>query len=89
MDIDTSASLYRGAALSIGGVPTWIGGSNKTYNYNGLAYNGREGGNPLEKIIQYQTGTLSSNECSIVNMDLRGLAWFPEHGELYISGGMG
>ena len=89
MYIDTSLSLYRGAALSIDGIPTWIGGSNNTYNYNGLAYDGSGGVIPSEKIIQYQSDALSSNECSTVNMDLRGIAWFPEHGELYISGGMG
>lgn len=89
MYIDTSLSLYRGAALSIDGIPTWIGGSNNTYNYNGLAYDGSGGVNSSEKIIQYLSGALSSNGCSTVKMDLRGTAWFPEHGELSISGGMG
>ncbi len=88
MDIDLGMTPYRSGAISIDGGPTWIGGSNNTYNYDGVAHDGAGGVDPSAKILQYMNHNLSASECSTASMDLRGLAWFPEHGELYVAGGM-
>ena len=88
MDIDLGMTPYRSGAISIDGGPTWIGGSNNTYNYDGVAYDGTGGVDPSAKILQYMNHNLSASECSTASMDLRCLAWFPEHGELYVAGGM-
>ena len=89
IEIDSGYALYRSAALSMDGIPTWVGGSLDTYNYDGLAYDGAGGVSPSKLFIQIDKDEIHANNCAKINMDLRGIAWFPEHGELYSTGGMG
>lgn len=44
---------YRTASVCVGGHAFWIGGSATSYNYDGIAYNGSGGVEPLERILQY------------------------------------
>jgi Kelch motif len=79
---------YRMAATLAFGRPHWIGGSNKTYNYDGIAYNG-SGGVPLNNRMLYLDGNnqwLSTIKPDIP-MDLRGIAKINDSLN-YIAGGM-
>ncbi len=67
---------YRMAATSVKGQPIWIGGSQITYNYNGIAYNGSGGVQPANQ-SHYIKNTSNPKWTSLYNdlpMDLRGLA---------------
>ena len=44
---------YRSACVSHGNNIFWIGGSETSYNYNGVAYNGTGGGEPVYSIARY------------------------------------
>ena len=85
---DRQYAVYRSTAINIDGIPTWIGGSANTYNYDGIAYDGSGGVDPSARLIQWQGNSLALNSCIGAPMDLRGSAWFPERGELYLAGGM-
>jgi hypothetical protein len=87
--VDAQHALYRSTAINIDGVPTWIGGGANTYNYDGIAYDGTGGVEPSSNLIQWEDDSMFVNNCIGAPVDLRGSAWFPERGELYIVGGMG
>ncbi len=86
-----SALGYRQGANIFEGQPIWIGGSDITYNYNGIAYNGSGGVAALSKAVTYNpaTGEMLRKDGELPEvMDLRGLAkvgW----NEFIIAGGMG
>ncbi len=85
----TSHVGYRMASVASDHQIHWIGGSNKTYNYNGIAYNGTGGVEPNHRILSRTTDgtwTLQENE-SFIPMDLRGLA-IASNNTFYIAGGM-
>ena len=100
----TSLVSYRAVAIydSWTGMPAFIGGSEITYNYNGIAYNGTGGVTPKgfsigsDNTFQYgktnfQSIYLNSQNDSILPIDLRGVA-FP-YGitgmqNSYVAGGM-
>lgn len=75
----------------------WLGGSNVTYNFNGVAYNGSGGVEPRNEPLYYNTSlnlfenSIQFNPQVTLPMDLRGLANFPSFTPFpvtYIAGGM-
>ena len=55
---------YRTASVCIGNTAYWIGGSSTSYNFNGIAYNGSGGVEPLERIMSYNASTGTWDEGS-------------------------
>lgn len=81
---------YRMACTSYGNKIFWIGGSGTTYNYNGIAYNGTGGVEPLHRILTYDTEGQWWNEGVMEPwgvMDLRGIAQIASN-QWIICGGM-
>ena len=62
------------ASTSVNGIPHWIGGSKKTYNYNAVAYDGSGGVNPSKRDLYYDDNELFELFDSNLPMDLRGIA---------------
>jgi len=101
----TNYISYRAIALfdSWTNLPVFVGGSDNTYNYNGVAYNGAGGVSPKSFSIGFDNSqslplgygkarnsvTLKNNPIndSLLPMDLRGVA-FPYSQFSYITGGM-
>jgi Kelch motif len=91
-----AAKGYRMAAATMGGVAVWIGGSDITYNYDGIAYNGSGGVPSLARVktysnfnptLQYGLGESQGLFGAPAIMDLRGVAQiFPDY--FYTIGGM-
>lgn len=79
---------YRMAAFSSGHSIRWIGGSNSTYNYNGIGYAGNTPVNPNRRILEYfpQTNTWDTMSIPEINMDFRGIAVFDDN--VILVGGM-
>lgn len=67
---------YRMAATTVGNELHWIGGSNKTYNFNAIAYDGSGSVAPNKRDLYLTTQDLEWNEKSPIEvpMDLRGIA---------------
>lgn len=86
---DPSINGYRMAATQREDVLYWIGGSNTTYNFNGIAYNGSGGVPPSNRILSTEIGTISWEELFFdeIPMDLRGIADVSETTS-YLIGGM-
>lgn len=89
--LDSNLRGYRMACTTVQGNIHWIGGSNRTYNYDGLAYSNGQGVEPLNRNLFLEPETLKWDTDSAIGadfpMDLRGL------GEVsplirYIVGGM-
>lgn len=81
---------YRMAASTYNNYAIWLGGSNITYNFDGIAYNGSGGVPPLGRIKLYapQSGTLSEfNDLFPPLMDLRGIAKISDN-QYILAGGM-
>lgn len=79
------------------GIPHFIGGSDVTYNYNGIAYNGSGGVTPNKQALNYINNTLDTviidTTLGQLSMDLRGIGSFPNHsfyneGVWFMAGGM-
>lgn len=76
----TSEFSYRSACTVAYGAPIWIGGSETTYNFDGIAYNGSGGVSPRTINMRYLGAidtfpTLDNNSITNLNvMDLRGVA---------------
>jgi hypothetical protein len=72
------AQGYRMACLDLFGQAAWLGGSDVTYNYNGIAYNGSGGVPALDRVTLYDPATGRSeqylNQLISPSMDLRGAA---------------
>jgi len=88
--LDSSLKGYRMASTSYGNKVFWIGGSDVTYNYDGIAYNSSGGVNPLARILTYDSEsiTLVENTGSpFAVMDLRGIASIAPN-KYIIAGGM-
>lgn len=72
------AKGYRMAAGSMNGAAVWIGGSDVTYNYDGIAYNGSGGVSALmrRKIYSPENGIFSNEMTALLPaiMDVRGAA---------------
>lgn len=87
---NTMFNAYRSAATHVYNDLHWIGGSEKTYNYNGIAYDGSGGvepsGNDLQ-IINFNFDTMAQESYESLPMDLRGVAKIGER-SLILAGGM-
>ncbi|MEZ4952904.1 MAG: T9SS type A sorting domain-containing protein [Saprospiraceae bacterium] len=84
------AKGYRMAAVSLDGKGVWLGGSDVTYNFNGIAYNGSGGVEPLDRITVFDPKSgnfFQKNGHLPAVMDLRGAAQIAEN-EFVIAGGM-
>lgn len=87
--------VYRAACASFDEEVLWFGGSDETYNYNGIAYNGSGGVEQRREIISFRPEDgifdvpAQSND---VPMDLRGIASlgdeFLSQGQFVTVGGM-
>ena len=80
---------YRSAAMVHGHQVYFIGGSDKTYNYNGISYAEQKPIAPNSTILIYnqQTGKFRLQATPQGVMDLRG-AMFDSKGNMYTMGGM-
>lgn len=81
---------YRMASMAINENVFWIGGSGVTYNFDGIAYNGSGGVEPLNRILEYRTTNDSwyETESPYGIMDLRGIASIGDN-RYVLCGGMG
>ncbi|NND93219.1 MAG: hypothetical protein HKN45_00020, partial [Flavobacteriales bacterium] len=90
LGMSPGAKGYRAAPLTADGRAFWIGGSAVTYNYNGIAYNGSGGVEPLNRILGYDpagVGWTDQIDQPFGIMDLRGSAQVAEN-QFVICGGM-
>lgn len=81
---------YRMASSQYDGKAVWFGGSEVTYNFNGIAYNGSGGVPSNERITIYDpsTGILAPlTQYFVPTMDLRGIAKITPD-QFIIAGGM-
>ncbi|MEL6836255.1 MAG: hypothetical protein AAFP77_24880, partial [Bacteroidota bacterium] len=81
---------YRMGATTFGDQAIWIGGSDNTYNFDALAYDGSGVVNPLDRIGIYEPNTGEWSEIFgfiPAIMDLRGVAELG-NGEYLLAGGM-
>ena len=88
--VDTQIKGYRMACTSVGNQIHWLGGSNETYNYNGIAYNNTGGVEPNNRDLYYNTTSNSfwvTNYTNNYPMDLRGIASINDSVK-YLAGGM-
>jgi len=88
---DSLAALYRSGAAVVNDQPTWLGGADTPYNYNGLAYGTNLGVEPLDGVTWYDPLNQSLNiDAAAISpiMDLRGLANIDSN-KFIIAGGMG
>ncbi|WP_027420086.1 Kelch repeat-containing protein [Crocinitomix catalasitica] len=87
---DGPVRKYRSACLTADDMIYWLGGSSISYNYNGIAYDGGEGVDPLTSINRYNTrvGDWYLAESSPYGvMDFRGVAQIGPRSWI-IAGGM-
>lgn len=89
--LDPGLKGYRMACTQIKGNIHWIGGSNRTYNYDGLAYSNGQGVEPLNRNLFLEPESLKwasdSSSSQAFPMDLRGIAEVSSNTR-YIVGGM-
>lgn len=81
---------YRMACTYVGNQIHWIGGSDVTYNYDGIAYNNSGGVNPNNRDLYLDTDkslSWTTNYTEDYPMDLRGIASINDSLK-YIAGGM-
>jgi len=84
--INPNVKAYRSACTSIGNNIYWLGGSEITYNYNGIAYNGSGGVSPSNKSRRL-TSIWDFDITNNLPMDLRGVAKINDS-TIIIVGGM-
>lgn len=86
---DLSTYGYRMASVTFVDYICWIGGSEVTYNYDGIAYNGSGGVAPLNRVLYSETDVVEWNEIILpeIPMDIRGQARVNDS-TLYLAGGM-
>ena len=89
MTPDESPNSYRNAAAVIEGQPVWIGGSETSYNFDGIAYNGSGGVGPAGKILLNDSDGAApwSEIAAEVPMDLRSAGSLTSE-SVVIAGGM-
>lgn len=88
--LDSQIKGYRMACTNIGNQIHWIGGSDVTYNYNGIAYNGSGEVAPNNRDIYFDADqgiSWTTNFTQSYPMDLRGIASINDSLK-YIAGGM-
>lgn len=78
---------YRSAACLTDQAIHWLGGSEVTYNFNAIAYNGSGLVSPANRTIHYHPDGAWGNEPGIdIPMDLRGVANITDRRKLIIGG---
>jgi Secretion system C-terminal sorting domain/Kelch motif len=85
-----AAKGYRMAAATMNNRPIWLGGSEVTYNYDGVAYNGSGKVSPMNRIAIYNSAKNELGEIFdkfVPLMDLRGVAQI-DYDKVIIVGGM-
>lgn len=89
--IDTNLVGYRMASTVVNGNVHWIGGSNRTYNFDGLAYTNGAGIQPNNRNLYLDPHTLKWDYDTAIGvpfpMDLRGIGEVSANTR-YIAGGM-
>ena len=88
--LDFSVKAYRpGAFFQNGNNMFWIGGSDNTYNYDGIAYNTGQGVEPNNRVLNFNSFDDSYQESFYdgIPMDLRGVAQVSDSVQ-YLAGGM-
>ena len=79
---------YRMASATVGNEVHWLGGSQQTYNYNGIAYNGSGGVPPSNRDLFIKAnGNWTETIVEELPMDLRGIASLNDTTK-YLAGGM-
>ena len=84
-----TATGYRMAAARYSDQLIWLGGSNVTYNFDGIAYNGSGGVTPLGRVKLYEPATATFTEFADLFppiMDLRGVAELPDNQYILVGG---
>lgn len=81
---------YRTGVVRVHDFVHWLGGSEVTYNYDGIAYNGSGGVSPAKLNLYFSPpkNVWSSNTKKGLPMDLRGIAEMSAETKI-IAGGMG
>lgn len=77
VDDNPGATGYRMACSNYEEKAFWVGGGGVAYNFNGIAYTGGAGVQPLERILQYTVDDILWDEglgTPYQVMDLRGIA---------------
>jgi N-acetylneuraminic acid mutarotase len=82
--IDSLLNGYRMASINIDNIPYWFGGSTKTYNYNGIAYDKSGGVSPNHRILSLENGKFNLNFNDNIPMDLRGIVDIDLHTKFLI-----
>lgn len=76
--LNSSLRGYRMACTQVNGNIHWIGGANRTYNYDGIAYSNGQGVEPLNRNLFLEPESLKWDSDSAIGspfpMDLRGIA---------------
>ena len=85
--IDSITVGYRSAAIKHNNQVLWIGGSSKTYNYNGIAYDKSGGVNPNTRILALNNNKFNFYFNKNIPMDLRGIVYIHDS-IMYLIGGM-
>lgn len=87
---DPNLTTYRAATCVAGNAVHWLGGSNVTYNYNGIAYNGSGLVSPAEQVAYLHPSFSGWGSESLTNlpMDLRGIGNVTDTRK-YLMGGIG
>jgi hypothetical protein len=82
-------AAYRAVAAAVGKNLFFIGGSETTYNYNGIAYNGSGGVSPSGRILRrnLENSRFTEQISPVLPMDLRGIATISDSVR-YLVGGM-
>ena len=81
---------YRMAASTFDDKVIWLGGSDVTYNFDGIAYNGSGGVSPLDRISFYDPGNGAIEQLFgfiPAQMDFRGVGKISEN-QFILAGGM-
>lgn len=80
---------YRSSSISYGDRIFWIGGSETSYNYDGLSYFDGSGVNPSNSIFSFKepTGNFTNWQYSDSIMDMRGIAQVSSN-QWIVCGGM-
>lgn len=84
--LDSSLVGYRMGVTSVNNMPHWIGGSDRTYNYNAIAYDGSGGVKPLNRDLYYEKGELKKDFSNKFPMDLRGIAQINDSVKIIVGG---
>ena len=88
-NLEPSVTGYRNTACTTIEAIHWIGGSNTTYNFNAIAYNGSGLVRPANRSVYYHptSGTWGVENAIVLPMDLRGIANVSDN-EKYLMGGI-